>query len=217
MAFKDELRKLRIQDGLSQVELAKKLGLSNSTISMYERGERKPDWETEELIADFFNVNITQLRGKSPIDELPPPNITEDVVTFPVLGSVAAGYDHFITQDSNWSGATIDVPREFLRGRPKSDYFILQIEGNSMYPLYMDGDCVLVLRQSTLDRSGQIGVVVYNDDCATIKRIDYVKGEDWMRLVPINPQYPPEMVTGERLEHCRVLGIPKLLIREIVE
>lgn len=64
MEFKDRLRDLRLQRGYSQVELGKKLGLSNSTISMYERGERKPDFETLDLIADFFNVDVSYLLGK---------------------------------------------------------------------------------------------------------------------------------------------------------
>ena len=84
-----------------------------------------------------------------------------------------------------------------------------------MYPTYQDGDLVLVLKQSTMDHSGQIGVVIYDDDKATLKRIEYVMGENWMRLIPINTQYPPVTIRDERLEHCRVLGIPKKLIRNI--
>ena len=64
MEFKDRLRDLRLQRGYSQIELGKKLGLSNSAISMYERGERKPDFETLDLIADFFNVDVSYLLGK---------------------------------------------------------------------------------------------------------------------------------------------------------
>lgn len=64
MNFAERLRDLRTQKGLSQIELAKKLGLSNSTISMYERGEREPDFETLDLIGDFFNVDVNYLLGK---------------------------------------------------------------------------------------------------------------------------------------------------------
>ena len=84
-----------------------------------------------------------------------------------------------------------------------------------MYPQFQDGDLVLVLKQSTMSYSGQIGVVVYDDNKATLKKVEYVMGEDWMRLVPINPAYPPVMVIDERLEHCRVLGIAKKVIRDI--
>lgn len=61
MAFCDRLRALRERKGLTQVALADKLGVSKSAISMYERGERNPDFETLEIIADFFNVDMNYL------------------------------------------------------------------------------------------------------------------------------------------------------------
>lgn len=63
MAFKDELRRLRKQDGMTQAELAVRLGIAKSTISMYECGNREPDFETLESIADFFNVDMNRLTG----------------------------------------------------------------------------------------------------------------------------------------------------------
>ena len=62
--FKDMLKYFREREGLSQSELAKRLGMSASRISMYEVGKREPDFETEELIADFFNTDLNTLRGK---------------------------------------------------------------------------------------------------------------------------------------------------------
>lgn len=53
-----------MREQLSQSELAEKLGVSTSRISMYEAGKREPDFETEEKIADFFNTDLNTLRGK---------------------------------------------------------------------------------------------------------------------------------------------------------
>ncbi len=64
MAFKDMLKYLRRSKGLSQREFAEKIGVSPSTISMYEVGQREPDFETEEKIADYFNIDLNTLRGK---------------------------------------------------------------------------------------------------------------------------------------------------------
>ena len=61
--FKDMLKYLRNRDKLSQSELAEKLGVAKSTISMYEVGKREPDFETLEAIADFFNVDMNFLLG----------------------------------------------------------------------------------------------------------------------------------------------------------
>lgn len=63
--FKDMLKYLRNREGLSQAELAQKIGLGTSTISMYEVGKREPDFETLETIADFFNVDMNFLLGKT--------------------------------------------------------------------------------------------------------------------------------------------------------
>ena len=58
------LRFLRKQEGLTQEELANKTGLSRSRINNYENGIREPDFETAELFADFFNVDMDTLTGR---------------------------------------------------------------------------------------------------------------------------------------------------------
>lgn len=66
--FASMLKYLREREGLSQRELATRVGLSASTIGMYESGKRHPRPEEEELLADFFNVDLNILRGRR-IDE----------------------------------------------------------------------------------------------------------------------------------------------------
>lgn len=63
--FARVLRLLRSEKRLSQQALADKLGISKSAINMYERGEREPGFETLELIADYFNVDMDYLLGRS--------------------------------------------------------------------------------------------------------------------------------------------------------
>lgn len=64
MEFKDRLKELRAQKGLSQVALAEQLKVSKSIIGAYETGDRKPSYEILEMLADFFNVSIDYLTGK---------------------------------------------------------------------------------------------------------------------------------------------------------
>lgn len=63
--FAKVFKSLRTQHKLTQQELATKLGVSRSAIGMYENGEREPDFETLEAIADFFNVDMDYLIGRS--------------------------------------------------------------------------------------------------------------------------------------------------------
>ena len=59
--FSDMLGYLRKKQNMSQKELSEKIGVSRSTIGMYETGEREPDFETLEALADVFNVNMDTL------------------------------------------------------------------------------------------------------------------------------------------------------------
>lgn len=63
--FCERLRILRTSKGLSQQDFAKQLGISKSSVNMYERGEREPSFEMLEIIADYFNVDMDYLLGKS--------------------------------------------------------------------------------------------------------------------------------------------------------
>ncbi len=63
--FQNIFKRLRSSSGLTQVEMAEKLGISRSTIGMYETGAREPDFETLEKIADFFNVDTDYLLGRT--------------------------------------------------------------------------------------------------------------------------------------------------------
>lgn len=63
--FSDRLRSLRLSRSLSQQELSVQLGISKSSVNMYERAEREPGLVTLEKIADYFNVDMDYLLGNS--------------------------------------------------------------------------------------------------------------------------------------------------------
>lgn len=59
------LRELRESEELSQLQLALKLGLNQNTISQYENGQREADYQTLIMCADFFDVSIDYLIGRT--------------------------------------------------------------------------------------------------------------------------------------------------------
>ena len=65
MEFKENLKTLRKQKGVSQEELGENIGVKKSVISLYESGKRKPSFEVLEAIADYFNVDMNVLMGNS--------------------------------------------------------------------------------------------------------------------------------------------------------
>ena len=214
MSVGKNIKNRRKELDLTQEDIAKRIGVSKQTVQKYESGviANVPS-DKIEMVAEILKTTPAKLMGWEDPDRYLSPTITDDVVTFPVIGEIAAGYDEIAVED--WSGETVEVPKSYLRGRDRSEFFVLSVHGDSMYPLYQDGDKVLILRQSTLNRSGDVGAIVYDSEYATLKKIEYVQGEDWLRLIPINPNYLPKEITGSDLEQCRVLGIPTLLVREI--
>ena len=66
-SFYNRLKKLRVENDLLQKNLAQMLGLAQTTIANYEQGKRFPDEETLQKIADFFNISLDYLLGRSEI------------------------------------------------------------------------------------------------------------------------------------------------------
>lgn len=63
--FPARLRELRKKHGISQRELANAIGMSTVGIQNYELQTRKPSAETIVLIADYFDVSLDYLMGRS--------------------------------------------------------------------------------------------------------------------------------------------------------
>lgn len=63
--FANRIKSLRESFSLTQVELAKKFNVTSRTISQYERGIRTPDFNLLNNFADFFNVSVDYLLGRT--------------------------------------------------------------------------------------------------------------------------------------------------------
>ena len=68
MTFGIVLKSLRTKNRMTQKQLADTLGVSESRIGMYERGQREPDFEMLEIIADYFNVDMDYLTGRTEVE-----------------------------------------------------------------------------------------------------------------------------------------------------
>lgn len=204
--FYDTFVLLCKEAGIARSNALKDLSISSGILSKW-KGGSIPSGENLSAIADYFGVSTDYLLGR-----VQSPNITDDFVTFPVVCEIAAGFDQMGTE---WEGEKIDIPRSYIHGAPK-DYAVIKIKGDSMFPDFRNGDRVLLKKQPSLDYSGQVGVLIY-EDCTTLKRVEFKQGEDWLIMRPINPNFPPQRIEGVDLEQCRVVGVPKLLIREVAE
>ncbi|WP_017473339.1 helix-turn-helix domain-containing protein [Amphibacillus jilinensis] len=63
--LKDRLVSLRKEKGLSQYEVADRLGFSRGKLANYEQGTRQPDYDTLNKIAEFYGVSADYLLGRT--------------------------------------------------------------------------------------------------------------------------------------------------------
>lgn len=209
--FSDRLRELRNSRGLSQQEFAKQLGcVSKSSINMYERGEREPNLETLETIADYFNIDMNYLLGKSEVPNQMmqlAANSTSGELKFianilpipsadskPMIGSIACGAP--ILAEQNIEGY-VKVP-DWVHCD-----FVLRCKGDSMTGARIyDGDIVCIRQQPQVE-NGEIAAVLVKDE-ATLKRVRVY--EDHVVLEPENPDYRPLVFWDTDMENVRILG-----------
>lgn len=181
---------LRKQKGLTQVQLAKLLGVSTSTVAMWETGQRKPDFHTIVRLCDFFAVDFEQLSGLPALYREP-----KEQFTIPVLGFVRAGLP-------NWAEENIIGYERINEDLARTgEMFALRIKGDSMEPKMSNGDTVIVRRQSFAE-NGQTVVVIVGKDEATVKKIYFHR--DGISLAPTNPAFPTLYYSAQECENLPI-------------
>jgi repressor LexA len=120
-----------------------------------------------------------------------------EVVEVPVLGRIAAGRPLLATEHVE---DTLPLPRAWVQGE---EAFLLKVTGESMAPLLLPGDLVMVRAQPRVGR-GEIAVVLVNEE-ATLKRVFEEAGG--LVLKGDNPEFAPlRFAPEEAAEMVQILG-----------
>ena len=156
-------------------------------------------------MAKALKVSPLWLAGYDvPMNEANNINRKTNAVKIPVLGKVAAGIPiDAITDILDYEEISSDMIKD------GSEYFALQIKGDSMEPKISSGDVVIVRHQPDCD-SGQIAIVCVNGNEATCKKI--MKQPTGIMLVPLNPTFEPTFYSNKEIEE-----IPITILGKVVE
>lgn len=197
----DNIKYLRLKQGLSQDFIADKLGYkSYTTIQKWESGVSEPPVKKLRELASIFNIDMDDLASKDLKNENNNDSEQKRLgKTINVLGRVAAGIPiNAITEIIDTEEISEDMAKT-------GDFFALQIKGDSMEPRIYDGDVVIVKQQEDAD-SGDIVIAMVNGYDATCKRL--VKYATSIALVSLNSKYEPMMFTMEEVESkpVRIIG-----------
>ncbi len=195
------LRSLRKNSGKTQLELSKLLNVQKSTVSMYERGKRTPSPDVLKKYAQIFDVSLDYLLSNEHKTE------GQDYITINVYGSIPAGIPIEAIEDIS---DTEDLSlKEYDKNK---EYLGLVVEGDSMYPKYLDGDTIIIEKTPDCE-SGTDAAVYVNGYDVTLKTL--IKNDDGtITLMPINPSYPPKTY-GPGDDPVSILGVVKEIRRKI--
>lgn len=212
MKLSEFVKSYRAEHNLSQRQFAINCDLSNGYIWMIENNRNPktgepivPSMTALQKLANGMQMSLNELF--SLVDDMPvdlsieaplPSNIKPISEIKPqrirLIGEVAAGEPILAEEDYD---AYIDVDTPI-----KADY-ALRVHGDSMEPLYLDGDVIYIRERPDVD-DGQIAVVLV-DDSATLKHVYHDK--DGLTLVSENLKYAPMHKTFQEYDCIRILGI----------
>ena len=131
----------------------------------------------------------------------------ENVYPRPLYNSVAAGFG--VIADNT---IVSYIPTYISNPLEQEQYIWINVQGDSMSPLIDDGSKILIKKQDSVD-SGQIAVVLIDDEDAVVKKVNY--GKDWIELISVNPYYPPRRFEDKDVRRVRVLGLVKEVSKEL--
>lgn len=207
-SFQNRLYKAMTIRNMKQVNLVEKTNIDKTLINKYLSGKANAKQDKLTILADALNVNEIWLMGyEVPMDRnLNSLNITPisklNQLQIPILGKVKAGYDYLA--DENKIGR---LYLDYVPSDPEN-YYALQVTGDSMEPLFSNGDIAIVHKQDNFE-SGNTCIVLINGDEATVKKV--VRVEDGIDLIAMNPYYPVRHFSNKEMQKIPVKIIGKVI------
>ena len=210
MSIAENIKRIRLEHGLSQSELGKIAGVSDKAVSTWELGLKTPRMGAVEKMANYFGITKSAIVDDAPMTSLQKPVVPPGfmpmpgMVQVPLIGSIACGTP--ITAEQNIK-SYVGVPAAW-----RAD-FALECHGDSMAPTICDGDVVCIRSQPEVEQ-GQIAAVRIGEE-ATLKHCYYQNGV--VQLIADNPSVCPPMVyTGSDLDEIEVEGLAVGFCRGLV-
>ncbi|MCL2545743.1 MAG: XRE family transcriptional regulator [Oscillospiraceae bacterium] len=180
MMFSERLKAKRKERGLTQAELARRIGVGRDLYNKYERTGTRPSHETLVLLAAELNTTIDYLL----MGEADAVLTTHEKTKFEKIVSKLPLYNVPVSAgDGQWLAEGNDYEHYDFEDAPKNADFALKVRGDSMEPMYFNDDIVFV-KTCVQVESGQFGVFFLNGE-------GYLKMLQGNRLISLNDEYEP--------------------------
>ena len=198
MSISDNIKSLRTQHGMTQLEFGRIAGVSDKAVSSWESGLSIPRMGKKKKISSYFHVPKSVLIDGTNTGSPVPPGFLPlpETERLPLVGRIACGTP--ILAEENIDDY-VDVPKAARAT------FVLLCQGDSMSPRIQDGDYVYVRKQPAVE-NGELAAVRIGTE-ATLKRVYFSpESPDQLILQAENPAYAPMIYTGQDLEDVSIEG-----------
>lgn len=205
MVFARNIKAIREDSGLTQVEFGERLGVKKTSISKWEIGEiARPRPAMIELICHEYGVTLDDLFSENGyyaktrgLADAKPKEATSNL---PVVGAAHAGSP---SPAFEVDGGRVECPEQYCR----DGNFFVRISGDSMDRRLPDGSLALVDVHSEV-HSGDIALVKVNGDDATVKVVKFMDGIAVLEPCSHNPEHHRMLIDRSNPEspEVRVLG-----------
>lgn len=203
------LKEIRNKKDLSLREVDKLTNISYTHLNMIEHGKRNVTPALLRNLATLYNVDYLDLYEKAGYIDLIKDQKKQQIlmplskqIAIPTLGTVKAGYN-YLAEENIVGYESIDNVAD------KENYYALQVTGDSMEPLFSNGDIAIVHKQDDFE-NGNTCIILINGDEATVKKV--IKKDDGIDLIAMNPYYPIRHFSKGEMEK-----IPVKIIGKVVE
>jgi repressor LexA len=183
----------RIHAGISQSELARRMGTKQSNISRAESGKIVPGISFLKEVAKAVNASFVFPKFSFTTKEQTNNSINEGLnhvktVNIPLVGNIACGLPVFAEENVE---EFIPVSSKLVKQGFK--YFLLKAKGDSMNMAGInDGDVVLVKQQSVANNGDRV-VALINEE-ATLKEFHIASGVIVLKPISKNKKHKPIIV-----------------------
>ena len=207
MSVGDNIKNTRIKQGITQEELANKIGTTKQTIYKYENGiVTNIPLSKLEVIADALGVTTAHLMGwEEPKHLTIPGAFVPKMRRVPLLGKTACGQPIYSPNfDNGFALINSDIPADFA----------LEAQGESMSGVGIhSGDVIFFVAADMVD-NGQIAAVVVGEE-VTLKRVYYYPNNNKLILNSENPAFEPLVYIGSELDEIRIIGRARAQLRKL--
>ncbi|MGH6864752.1 MAG: S24 family peptidase [Methyloceanibacter sp.] len=184
--------------GLSPSGLAKRAGLDPTAFNKSKRvtGEGRPRWPTTESIAKVLQATGASFDEFTALVTSEPRGRRSGAQPIPLIGLTQAGGGGFFDDGGFPVGGGWDQVR-FPRVDDENVY-ALEVTGDSMQPLYRDGDILIVSPNSSARKGDR--VVLRTTDGEVVAKILMRRTAKTVELASLNPAHPNLVFSVERIE-----------------